>query len=186
MAEAVTSMKEYNANIAEDKFIEKRQFKIALMTLLAKITIIVFVVVLFLFVIYGIRIAKYKSMEPNIMKGDMMLLYRLNAEYNSGDVIVFNKDGEEHVGRIVAIAGDTVCINNDGYVEINGYKQQDSDFYETYIDSTKEGNTYVIDNDSFYVLGDNRPESYDSRDFGEVKKGEIVGKVITIIRKDYI
>ena len=67
----------------------------------------VLLVLLFGFV-FGVTPMADDDMSPRISAGDLLLYYRLADDYVSGDVMVFQKDGEQYVGRVVARGGDTV------------------------------------------------------------------------------
>ena len=53
-------------------------------------------------------------MKPAIKDGDLVMYYRLEKRFVSGDIAVFKKDGRTTTGRVVAVAGDTVDITKDG------------------------------------------------------------------------
>lgn len=147
------------------------------------------VLLLFLWVLFGIcfGIAPVKNgdMFPRISAGDLMLYYRLEKSYNSQDVIVYEKDGAQRVGRVIAHGGDTVEITGDGELHINGsIVMENNVFYNTY--PYTEGNvTYplTLAEDEVFVLGDYREGARDSRYYGAIRSDEIKGKVITILRR---
>ncbi|MDO4444894.1 MAG: signal peptidase I, partial [Bacillota bacterium] len=95
--------------------------------------------------------------------------------------VVVKKDGELQVRRIIAIEGDEVTLTEEG-LEINGYLQQE--IYTETLPYT-EGITFPIrvGRDEYFVLGDNRTTAKDSRIYGTVKKEEIKGTVITLLRR---
>ena len=68
------------------------------------------------------------SMKPAIKDGDLVMYYRLDKRFVSGDIAVFKKDGRTTTGRAVAVAGDTVDITKDGLM-INGATQISQDIY---------------------------------------------------------
>ena len=55
------------------------------------------------------------DMAPRISAGDLLLYYRLANDWATGDVMVFEKDGEQYVGRIVAHGGDTVEVTDQAH-----------------------------------------------------------------------
>lgn len=127
----------------------------------------------------SIRKVEGASMQPTLHTGDKMFVVK-SKEYNRGDIIVFDshKDGT-YVKRVIAVYGDTVEIKN-GSVYINGVEQ-----YEKYLIAqyTKNGDTdgpVKVPKDKYYVLGDNREVSADSRykDIGLIDKSDVVGKYI--------
>ena len=82
--------------------------------LLLKIAFIVLVVFLIFTFLYGIVRINDVSMKPAIKDGDLVMYYRLDKRFISGDVAVFENDGRITCGRVVAVAGDTVDITKNG------------------------------------------------------------------------
>ena len=81
--------------------------------LLLKIVIIIFAIILIFTFLYGIARINDVSMKPAIKDGDLVMYYRLDKRFVSGDVAVFEDNGRNTTGRVVAVAGDTVDITKD-------------------------------------------------------------------------
>jgi signal peptidase I len=122
------------------------------------------------------------SMEPTLLPHDRVLvnkfLYRLR-EPQRGDIIVlrYPRDpGRNYIKRIVALPGDKVQIR-DGHLLIN-----EAPVEEIYINGTPTGDygPETVPSDSFFVLGDNRNNSEDSRAFGFLKRDLVVGHAMLI------
>ena len=121
-------------------------------------------------------------MEPTLLPHDRVLVnkfvYRFR-EPQRGDVIVlrYPRDtGKNYIKRIVAVPGDRVEIQV-GHLLINGVGTQ-----ELYLNGQPSGDygPESVPADSFFVLGDNRNNSEDSRAFGFLKRGQIVGQAALI------
>ena len=150
-------------------------FKIALIAL-----VIVVPIRYFLFQPF---IVSGESMSPNFETGDYLIVdeisYRL-ASPQRGDVIVFNfpKDTKERfIKRVIGLPGETVDITN-GQVEIikDG---KTTNLAEKYLPSdlkTYPDTEVSLKADEYFVMGDNRQYSYDSRAWGVVPKVNIIGK----------
>ena len=121
-------------------------------------------------------------MTPAIKDGDLVMYYRLDKRFVSGDIAVFRKDGRTTTGRVVAVAGDTVDITKDGLM-INGATQISQDIY---FDTTQFQNgvdfPITVGEGQIFVLGDNRPEASDSRIYGCINVKDVKGKAIAVIR----
>jgi len=128
------------------------------------------------------------SMEPTVLIGDHILVDRRDAAKNPnrGDLIVFQypKDpAKDFVKRVVAIGGDKVEIKDKVlYVNGNEVKEPYVSHQETNMIPASQNprdnyGPQVIPNDSYFVLGDNRDKSYDSRFWGAVSKDKVKGTV---------
>ena len=97
-----------------------------------------------------------------------------------GDIVVLNPpqySAEPYIKRTIATAGDVVDIH-DGKVFVNGVEVHEpyTDGVVTDCYSSEFCTGYVVPPDTIYVLGDNRPDSFDSRSFGAVPLDNIIGK----------
>ena len=122
-------------------------------------------------------------MSPAFKDGDLAVYYRLQKKFMPSDTVVLEKDGETQVRRIIAAAGDEVNLTEDG-LEINGYLQQEQEIYTETL-PYMGGITFpvTVGQDEYFVLGDHRTNAKDSRMYGVVKKEEIKGAVITLLRR---
>lgn len=108
---------------------------------------------------------KGPSMEPTFNQGQRLLVsnaYWLVGEIKKNDIVVVKSNDEFIIKRVYALEGETVDLFN---------------IPENY--SLTEGE-YKVPPGKIYILGDNRPMSEDSRQFGPVDRSEILGKVIVI------
>lgn len=122
-------------------------------------------------------------MSPAINDGDLVFYYRLDKNCVANDTVIVEYEGQKQVRRVVAIEGDTVDITEDG-LEINGALQQEKRiYYETLC--YMEGITFpvTLESGQVFVLGDYRVEAVDSRMYGPVETDDILGKVMTVIRR---
>ena len=150
--------------------------------LLLKIVLIILAVILVFTFMYGMARINDVSMKPAIKDGDLVMYYRLDKRFVSGDIAVFKKDGRTTTGRVVAVAGDTVDITKDGLM-INGVTQISQDIY---FDTTQFQNgvdfPITVGEGQIFVLGDNRLEASDSRIYGCINIKDVKGKAIAVIR----
>ncbi|MFF3446557.1 signal peptidase I [Streptomyces sp. NPDC002667] len=119
------------------------------------------------------------SMEPTLLSGDHLLVddraYR-DAPPRRGDLVVFDGSGATLVKRVVAVAGDTVAIE-DGVLEVNGRAVEEPAVDPRTVDGMYFGPARVPAG-TVFVLGDNRRHSVDSRQFGPVPVARVTGRVI--------
>lgn len=142
-------------------------------------------IVVYLFVLQPNQI-KGASMEPTFFDGNYIftskMTYRLRNPVH-GDIVVFHSPKNpdiEYIKRVIGIPGDTVLIQNQE-VFVNGER-----INEPYIASAttlmpgnyaQDGVPIQVPEDYYWVMGDNRPRSSDSREFGPIPLKSIVGQV---------
>lgn len=124
------------------------------------------------------------SMEPNLLDRQYVLVNRTAywfGEPGRGDIIVFNAPDQpefDRIKRVIGLPGETVEVKPGGSVYIDGVLLD-----EPYIPAPG-GATYpaqTVPEDEYFVMGDNRQHSYDSRQGGPVPKGNIIGKAWLIL-----
>ena len=132
--------------------------------------------------VFGVFRCSDNMMSPAFKDGDLAIYYRLQKEFQPSDAVVVEKNGKTQVRRIVAKAGDKVEITAEGLM-INGYWQQETGIYTETLPYT-EGISFpvTLGEDEYFVLGDSRSNAEDSRIYGPVKKEEIKGAFITLLR----
>jgi len=154
-------------------------------------------------------------MEPTLLVGDHLLVNRLSYEMKlpftdivlldlgspkRGDVVVFTYPedrSKDFIKRVIGIGGDTVQIRNK-VVYVNGEPIKDSHAF--FQDKAIVPGTFsprdnfgpvTVPKDSYFVMGDNRDRSYDSRFWGFVKKNYLIGRALVLYfslngRPDYL
>jgi signal peptidase I len=155
------------------------------------------VITLLLFMAVRLLVQNYRvegpSMTPTLLNNQYILVDKAQYYLGSpqrGDVIVFQAPAEalskcpppsdsgqsnpDFVKRIIGLPGDTIQIDGDGAVQVNGIE-----LHEPYINSGPtfhEPSTWRLGAGKYFVLGDNRGDSCDSRDWGPLPRNDIVGK----------
>ena len=124
------------------------------------------------------------SMEPVLYNGQEVLIDRFTYRLLSpgrGDIVAFlpngNKNSHYYLKRVVGLPGERVQIIG-GYVYINGELLEEDESYDKIADPGIAENEIILGSDEFFVLGDNRNNSEDSRsgNIGAVKEDTIAGK----------
>ncbi|WP_034452113.1 signal peptidase I [Butyrivibrio sp. AE2032] len=150
------------------------------------VTILAIVLSIVLVLSFGMQVKVIgDSMEPGLFNGQGVLVDRVLTKIVSpktGDIIVFlpngNVNSHYYVKRVVASPGDTVQII-EGVLYINGQlSEEDPDDYDKMEDAGIAANAIKLGSGEYFVLGDNRNSSEDSRsaNIGIVKHSMIVGK----------
>lgn len=124
------------------------------------------------------------SMEPALYNGQEILMNRVIYKLSSprrGDVVVFLPNGNEnshyYVKRVVGLPGETIQIK-DGGVYVDGVLLDEDEELDKMIDAGIAQNELTLAADEYFVLGDNRNSSEDSRsgNIGAINKNNIIGK----------
>ena len=150
----------------------KENIKSKLLELIPYILIIIVVIIIRTYFYTPIRV-NGTSMDPTLKQNDLMILSKigLKSGINRWDIVVVKEDSKYIIKRVIALPGESVAYIdgklyiNKKYVEDNYSKSRTNDFNEI----------YLSDNE-YFVMGDNRIVSADSRIIGPITKEQILGK----------
>jgi len=140
------------------------------------------IVLVSIYIIYGFIAQPFlvqgASMEPNFGSGDYLLVDEISYQFRDpvrGEVIVFknpNNPSEFYIKRVIGLPGEEVLVN-DGSVVIDGELITEDYINEDYLSSGEY--VFLLEDDEYFVMGDNRPRSFDSRSWGPLEESFIVG-----------
>lgn len=160
-----------------------------------KAVVIALIIVMGINVFYSPTMVYSISMYPTLVEKDFLIL-KHDDVFEKGDIVSFETDlvlsdsdieklnplqkvyaksnpNKNFIKRVIGVAGDEILIEN-GLVYVNGLVLE-----EPYISSPTTGDVYVekIEEGQYFLMGDNRSHSFDSRDLGTIDENKIVGKV---------
>lgn len=159
----------------------------ALFDFLQGIVVILAVMVMIYLFIMSPQEVSGSSMEGNFHNGEFILTNKIEYKLTDpkrGDVVIFKSPGNKDVDfikRVIAKPGETVEIKN------NAYYVNDNKLDEPYLSPgvymfggsfLHENQIYTVPPGKYFVSGDNRPHSSDSREFGPITKEDFIGKAI--------
>jgi signal peptidase I len=123
------------------------------------------------------------SMQPNFYTGQFVIVSRLNYLWGNptrGDIVVFHRPdrpGEDLIKRVIGLPGDRVEIRGT-YVYVNGVMLNEPYINEPCSAMSCRDETWDLGADQYFVMGDNRNHSIDSRGFNLVPRANIVGEAL--------
>lgn len=126
------------------------------------------------------------SMSPNFHDGDFVFVDQLSYELRPakrGEVIIFHgpaSNGEDLLKRIIGLPGERVVVSNNTVTIFNDENPKGFVLAESYLDPsavTTGAASVTLGEDQYFVMGDNRSVSFDSRSWGALDAERIVGKV---------
>ncbi len=158
--------------------------KASILGFFSRLLLLVVMVAAVFGLVFGVMPAPNDDMSPRISAGDLLLYYRLTEDFVNGDVVVAQQEGNRYVGRIVARGGDTVEITDQATLVVNGSTVIESGIYYS-TPPYESGVTYPITlaQDELFLLCDYREGAKDSRYYGPVNTQDVLGKVITVVRR---
>ena len=183
----VVQNKKFNNKFYQKVVFKKDFYKSALIRTTMKFVIIALVSVSLIlnWFTFVMPIVKYygTSMSPTLEDGQILIVNKM-SDVESGDIIAFYYNNKVLVRRVIASGNDQISIDVFGKVFVNGDEIQ-----ENYIESKTLGQCnmnfpYNVPTDSFFVLGDNRKVSMDSRleEIGVVSEDRLIGKVVISLK----
>lgn len=144
---------------------------------------IIFTILILTFVV-SFAVTKGDSMNDTLKNNDLLLLEKvtntLNLDYDRFDIVVIKSgDSNEpyYIKRVIGLPGETVRIEND-LIYINGKVVEENYGKEPIQDPGIAASEITLGDNEYFVMGDNRNNSYDSRFFGPVKQENIIGRMI--------
>ena len=143
------------------------------------LTIVAAVAVLIATLILPVLQIEGTSMEPTLANGDIVLLTK-NTSFERGELCGFSWNNKLLIKRVTGVPGDWIEIDPDGTVYLNGEKLDEPYANQLAIGECDLEFPFQVPPEQYFVLGDMRESSIDSRNtiIGCVEKDQIVGKVI--------
>ena len=142
-----------------------------------KFLLLVMIIILFKIFIFNFILVKGDSMNPKYKNNDFMFLNKIIYSFKPirrGEVIVLKYRNNDLIKRVIGLPNDKIKVEN-GKLYINN-KEVKENYINSYTASYDFDEITLKDNE-YFVMGDNRYNSYDSRNFGTIMKNNIIGRV---------
>lgn len=141
-----------------------------------------FLLLLLFHVFFGLAVVDGNSMSPEFQDGDVILYSRSPGTLQRNDTVLLRtEEGKTQIKRIIGLPGEEVYIDRrTGTVMIDGI-QLEEDFGTTLPGTDPDYPVFLGENE-YFVLGDNREDSIDSRDYGPISSSRIKGTIYMTLR----
>jgi signal peptidase I len=124
-----------------------------------------------------------ESMEPNFQEKEYLIIDEITYRFKEptrGEVVVLRSPTVErdfYLKRIIGLPGERVKVENNKVVIYNNENSSGILVEESYLNQATPGSvTFTLGADEYFVMGDNRKASYDSRRFGPISRDDIIGR----------
>lgn len=157
----------------------KKKYKNSWMEWIRAIIFAILVAFFFHTFIFATSVVEGESMEPTLEDGDKLIfnkfIYFIN-EPKRGDIVIIEQTNKNYVKRIIGLPGEIVEVKNNS-LYIDGVELEESFLGEKAVKKTGTHGPITLADDSYFVMGDNRAISKDSRNgLGLIARDEIIGK----------
>ena len=129
-----------------------------------------------------------RSMEENFWNGEYLLADKVSyyiGDPKRGDVVIFKQtETADYIKRVIGLPGESIEVR-DGHFYVDGTMLEETQYLDSSIytdpgNFLMEGKTYDIPDDKYFVAGDNRGHSADSRTFGPIDENQIKGRAFVV------
>lgn len=133
-------------------------------------------------VVFCVAVVEGPSMSPALEEGDVVIFQRAGASYQAGDIVLVRADdGTGQVKRITATPGQSIGFDGlTGDVVVDDEVLLEPYVYEETYATWSAGYPLVLGEDEYFVMGDNRGNSRDSRNYGAVSAEQLEGRLLCI------
>ena len=180
--------KQINTEITPEKEIQKKRRRALdkrdISSFFSKLIVLVLFVIILFYMVFRIIPVANDDMRPTLRARDLQLIYRLQSDLYSEDIVAYEANDITRTGRIIGRPNDTIEITEDNQVVVNGYQVYEPDiYYSTPAYDSEVTYPLQLGEDEYFILSDFREGAEDSRQFGPVKQDNIIGKVVMVLRR---
>ena len=196
----IRTSKKNTKNSSRKKKVSKKKKNYLLFDILLSIGLTLMILLSVFFFFFKIQSVPNNSMEPVVYKEEKILINKKDNTFNRFDIVLYSQSNDIKIGRIIGLPGESIRYIDD-YLYVNDLPM-DEKFIVDQVNAAQikgelftepeNGDTSLqineIPKDSYFILGDNRPNATDSRFFGFVEEKKINGvvsaKLLPIKRMD--
>ena len=185
MASEKTKIREeFAEELEEDRPLTKEELRHEIISTVVYLLVVFVLIFLFIHYVGQRTVVSGSSMENTLSNGDNLIIDKISYRFRDPErfeVVVFPYKLDEKtffIKRVIGLPGETVYIDAKGTIYINGEKLEESYGREVIANPGLASSEITLAEDEYFVLGDNRNNSEDSRfdDVGNIKRSDLIGR----------
>ncbi|SFT39179.1 signal peptidase I [Lachnospiraceae bacterium XBD2001] len=185
MASERTKIKEeFAEELEEDRPLTKEELRHEIISTVVYLLVVFVLIFLFIHYVGQRTVVSGSSMENTLSNGDNLIIDKISYRFRDPErfeVVVFPYKLDEKtffIKRVIGLPGETVYIDAKGTIYINGEKLEENYGREVIANPGLASSEITLADDEYFVLGDNRNNSEDSRfeDVGNIKRSDLIGR----------
>lgn len=175
---------EFAKELEEDRPLTKEELRHEIISTIVYLLVVFVLIFLFIHYVGQRTVVSGSSMENTLSDGDNLIIDKISYRFRDPErfeVVVFPYKLDEKtffIKRVIGLPGETVYIDAKGTIYINGEKLEESYGREVIANPGLASSEITLGDDEYFVLGDNRNNSEDSRfdDVGNIKRSDLIGR----------
>ncbi|MBQ2467088.1 MAG: signal peptidase I [Lachnospiraceae bacterium] len=175
---------EFAEELEEDRPLTKEELRHEIISTIVYLLVVFVLIFLFIHYVGQRTVVSGSSMENTLSNGDNLIIDKISYRFRDPErfeVVVFPYKLDEKtffIKRVIGLPGETVYIDAKGTIYINGEKLEESYGREVIANPGLASSEITLAEDEYFVLGDNRNNSEDSRfdDVGNIKRSDLIGR----------
>ena len=174
---------EFAKELEEDRPLTREELRREIISTVIYLAVVFVFIFLFLHFVGQRTVVSGSSMESTLSNGDNLIIDKLSYRFHDPerfDVVVFPFQGSKvyYIKRIIGLPGETVRIDDNGVIYINGEVLHESYGREVILNPGRARTEITLGEDEYFVMGDNRNNSEDSRfeDVGNISRDDLIGR----------
>jgi signal peptidase I len=175
---------EFAEELEEDRPLTKEELRHEIISTIVYLLVVFVLIFLFIHYVGQRTVVSGSSMENTLSNGDNLIIDKISYRFRDPErfeVVVFPYKLDEKtffIKRVIGLPGETVYIDAKGTIYINGEKLEENYGREVIANPGLASSEITLAEDEYFVLGDNRNNSEDSRfdDVGNIKRSDLIGR----------
>ena len=175
---------EFAEELEEDRPLTKEELRHEIISTVVYLLVVFVLIFLFIHYVGQRTVVSGSSMENTLSNGDNLIIDKISYRFRDPErfeVVVFPYKFDEKtffIKRVIGLPGETVYIDAKGTIYINGEKLEENYGREVIANPGLASSEITLAEDEYFVLGDNRNNSEDSRfdDVGNIKRSDLIGR----------